>query len=114
MQLLPEVADALKGLFLLGRVQLLLGEGVVLVYGARKGCERGGEGAEGSGRRVSDVSEVATDVGALLERRVEGCVLAGGGKRTLVRLRCLVRFVGLANEVTYHNFVVALLERVRL
>ncbi|TLD15154.1 hypothetical protein PspLS_10642 [Pyricularia sp. CBS 133598] len=77
VQLLAEVADALKGLFLLGRVQLLLGEGVVLVHGAREGGERGGEGAEGGGRRVRDVSEVAADVGALLERRVEGCVLAG-------------------------------------
>jgi hypothetical protein len=38
-QLGAEVADALKRLFLLGRVQLLLGEGVVLVYCPGEGCE---------------------------------------------------------------------------
>lgn len=42
-----EVADALKGLLLLGRIQLLPGEGVVLVDGLLEGGERGGEGAEG-------------------------------------------------------------------
>lgn len=44
-----EVADALVGLLLLGRVELLLREGVVLVDGLLEGGQRCAEGAEGGG-----------------------------------------------------------------
>lgn len=81
-----EVAYPLVGLFLLGRVQLLLGEAVVLVDGAGEGGQRGGEGAEGGGGeegrrgRVGEVGrgevgELFADGGALFESRVELCVL---------------------------------------
>lgn len=48
-ELVAEIADALVGLFLLRRVELLLREGVVLVDGALEGRQGGAEGAEGGG-----------------------------------------------------------------
>jgi hypothetical protein len=88
-QLGAEVADALDGLFLLGRVEFLFREGVVLVDGAGEGGEGGGEGAQGRGGylllewlgRGGEGGEVFADRGALFERAVEGCVLEGKGVR---------------------------------
>lgn len=48
-QLGAEVAYALEGLLLLGRVELLLGERVVLVDGALEGRQGGAEGAQRGG-----------------------------------------------------------------
>lgn len=100
-----EVADALVGLLLLGRVELLLREGVVLVDGLLEGRQGGAEGAQGGraedvvrrgggggggragavggGGRVGvggggeggEVGEVFADGGALLESTVESGVL---------------------------------------
>lgn len=112
-QLGAEVADALVGLVLLGRVELLLGERVVLVDGLLEGRQRRAEGAEGRGAeevggavrggrrrggggvagggdggilvRGREVGEVPADGCALLERTVEGCVLRGGGNTPSVR-----------------------------
>lgn len=108
-QLGAEVADALVGFFLLGRVELLLGERVVLVNGLLEGRQRRAEGAEGRGAeevvgaaaagvrgrregvagrgdggilvRGREVGKVFADGCALLERTVEGCVLRGMAMR---------------------------------
>lgn len=88
-----EAADALARLVLLGRVELLAREGVVLVDGALEGGERGREGAEGRGAGDAgwggggvggwlggegrEGREVFADRGALLESTVEDCVLFG-------------------------------------
>lgn len=90
-----EAADALARLVLLGRVELLAREGVVLVDGALEGGERGREGAEGRGAGDAgwggggggvggwlggegrEGREVFADRGALLESTVEDCVLLG-------------------------------------
>lgn len=48
-QLGAEVAYALEGLLLLGRVELLLGERVVLVDGALEGRQGGAEGPQRGG-----------------------------------------------------------------
>lgn len=95
-----EVSDALVGFVLLGGVELLLRERVVLVDGLLEGGERDGEGAErggaeggGGGRRGvgrvwrgggreglgGELGEVFADRGALFQSTVEGCVLVGGG-----------------------------------
>ena len=93
LELGAKVAEAVEGLLLLGRVELLFAEGVVLVERAGEGREAGRERAEsrgGEARRrglrgvgpgvggVRERREVLANGGALLESRVESCVLMAG------------------------------------
>lgn len=76
---LLEVLDAFKGLLLLGLVELLLGECIVLVYRSGEGREAGADGAEDGGGNVGvggrEGGEIFSEGRGLFEGAIEGCVL---------------------------------------